>query len=490
MRLRPTVVPEAFVVDAGGRLCYRGRIDDRFVAVGKPRTKVTHHELRDAIAALHTGGRAPESQPAVGCIFEAWTAAVPESVTYTRDIEPLLRANCVECHVPGGIGPFPLDSYSSAKRRARMVAAVCEERVMPPWRAARSGRFRDERILSERQIALFRAWADAGAPKGEADAALPALDRRATKWRLGKPDLVLKMPRPFEIPAEGNDIYRYFVLPPKFPKDVVVTAMDFVPGDPTVVHHMNSFVDYSGRARKKDAEDEAPGFSVFGDGGFFDYSGADESGTIAVGGWTPGSDPYSLPPGYGIALERGGEVVIEVHYHLTGKATRDQSEIGFYFAKKPVSKYVDGMVIGTQELDIPANSGDYGRHSFMEVPADLVLTDITPHMHQLGKSLRATLIRPDGTFEPLITIRDWDLRWQNIYTFRQPLRVPKGSRIDVWFSYDNTEDNPDNPSSPPKRVRWGWGTDEEMAELWMGFVPDRPGDAEKIRAAAEASWYR
>lgn len=491
MRVRPTTVPEAFLIDEEDRVAYRGRIDDRFASVGRLRRKITHHDLRDAIAAIGRGTvPAVRRTKPVGCVFEAWTAAIPKAVTYTRNIAPILAANCTECHRQGGIGPFPLETYRQARRRARMIARVCEEKLMPPWRAESGfGHFRDERALSPRQIALLEAWADAGAPPGPPEEALPREKPTSAQWRLGPPDLILTMAEPFEIPATGDDIYRYFVLPEKLPDDVVITAMDFLPGDPTVVHHMNSFVDYTGKARKKDAEDAAPGFSVFGKGSFFDYSG-EGGGTGALGGWAPGSDPYRLPPEHGIYVPKGGEVVIEVHYHLTGKKTKDRSSIGFYFAQKPVQHYVDGLVIGTMDVSIPADDGDYVRHVWMNVPADLRLIDVTPHMHNVGKSMKAVVTRPDGTQMPLISIPDWDFRWQNIYTFRKPVLIPKGSRIDAWFHFDNSAKNPDNPHAPPRKLKWGWGTDEEMAELWMAFVPVRRSDSRAIHRAGEATWYR
>ncbi|MEM6671966.1 MAG: redoxin family protein [Planctomycetota bacterium] len=491
-RLGPRIVPEAFVISANDTLAYRGRIDDRFADIGRPRAKTSHHDLRDAIDRAN----GPElTEPVVtepvGCDFEAWDAREASTeVTYWRDVAPILTAHCVECHRDGSVGPFGLDTYASAKRRARMIARVSEERLMPPWRAEIGfGSFRDEHALGDRQIETLRAWASGGAPEGDAEHALPAPDWPTGEWRLGEPDLVLPMAEAFPIPAKGEDIYRYFVLEPRLPRDVVVTAMDFLPGDPSVVHHMNSFVDYSGRARAKDAEDDEPGFSVFGTGGFFDYSGGtDDVG--AIGGWAPGVDPYQLPAGHGIALPAGGELVIEVHYHLSGRATEDLSRVGLYFAKEPVEHYLDGLVIGTVDLEIPEGGEDYARHVWMKVPADMRVTDVMPHMHSIGRSMKAIVTQPDGEVVPLISIPRWDLRWQNIYALREPLFVPKGSRIDVWFHFDNSATNPANPFDPPQPMGWGWGTNEEMAELWMGIVPSDPATAWAIHAAEYAAWMR
>ena len=235
---------------------------------------------------------------ALGCLLATLpitVAATPgaegtelEEVTYTRHVAPLLAANCVECHRQGGIAPFSLEGYDDAKRWHRMVAYMTGERLMPPWRAVPGfGEFRDARRLSDHQIALLAAWSENGARRGDAGDVIPAPLRPESKWRLGKPDLVLRMPEPFDVPADGEDIYRYFVIPSGFTEDKVVTALEFSPGDPKVVHRANYLMDYGARARAEDAKDEEAGFSVFGTGGFLDYN------AWGIGGWTPGPIPMS-----------------------------------------------------------------------------------------------------------------------------------------------------------------------------------------------------
>ncbi len=490
-RLGPRVISESFVVSTADRLVYRGRIDDRFAAVGRLRTRISSHDLRRAMEAVSRGDRIePHETEAVGCFHYAWDApgapgSALEEVSYTRHVAPLLEANCIECHSPGGIAPFSLEGYENAKRWHRMIAYMTGEGLMPPWRAAPGfGEFRDARRLSDHQIALLRAWSEDGASLGDPEDGMPASLRTRSKWRLGEPDLVLRMPEPFEVPADGEDIYRYFVIPTGFTEDKVVVALDFSPGDPKVVHHSNYLLDLAGRARAEDSKDDAPGFSVFGTGGFLDYN------AWGIGGWTPGADPYVLDEGLGMWLPRGGDLVLEVHYHLNGKATSDQSEVAFYFAKEPVSEYVDGVVIGTQDLEIPPDDGNYWRHFSMNVPSGMRLTDVTPHMHFLGREFISIATLPDGSERPLIRIADWDFRWQNTFTYREPVHLPAGSRIDTWVRYDNSADNPQNPAIEPGTVTWGWETTDEMSELWIGFVPDTPADRERIVSASERSWYR
>ena len=487
LRLGPRVMSEAFVISTGDRVVYRGRIDDRFAAVGKLRTRIGSHDLRDVINGMADGGQ-PKSYEteAVGCFHHDWDrAGASDEITYNRHIAPLLEANCVECHRLGGIAPFSLAGYDNAKRWHRMVTFMTGERLMPPWRAVPGfGSFRDARRLSDHQIALLASWSVNGAPRGDAEDSMPLSPRPNSKWRLGEPDLVLRMPEPFEVPADGDDIYRYFVIPTGFADDKVVTALDFSPGDAKVVHHANYLMDYSGRAKAADAKDKEPGFSVFGTGGFLDYN------AWGIGGWTPGADPYVLDKGLGMWLPKGGDLVLEVHYHLNGKATADRSEVGFYFAEEPVSRYVDGVVIGTQDLSIPPGEENYWRQFSMDVPSGMTLTDVTPHMHFLGREFIAIATLPDGSERRLIRIADWDFRWQNTFTYREPVHLPAGSRIDAWVRYDNSADNPQNPALEPETVTWGWETTDEMSELWIGFVPDSPADRQSIVSASERSWYR
>ena len=270
-RFKPAHTPEAYVIDKAGAVQYSGRIDDAFVAVGKQREVVTSHDLRDALAAVAAGKAPKEAKTtSVGCVFEAWkgSGTIPAKVTYARDIAPILNANCVTCHRPGEVAPFSLLDYSHVKKHAEQIAELTQSHYMPPWKAkAGFGHFADERRLTDREVELIQRWKAEGATEGD-KADLPPAPVFSSEWALGKPDKVLTMAEPFDVPASGRDVYRAFVIPLDLPEDTYVIGVDFRPGAKTVVHHALFYLDGSKKARELDAADPGPGYASFGGPGF------------------------------------------------------------------------------------------------------------------------------------------------------------------------------------------------------------------------------
>ena len=296
----------------------------------------------------------------------------------------------------------------------------------------------------------------------------------------------LRCPGTYDVPASGDDIYRYFVVPGALASGAMITGIDFLPGDPSVVHHAILYVDHGGSAQRLDSADPGLGFSAFGGDGLMGAKGA-----LPIGGWAPGADPFTLPEGLALEIPPGADFVFEIHYHLTGRATQDQSSAALYLTTKDnVDRTVDALYLATENINIPAGNSDYVRYLSMNVPADIDLVDISPHMHYLGHSARVLATLPGGEEVPLLNITNWDFRWQNVYVYRRPVRLPAGSRIHAWYHFDNSTGNAANPSSPPQDVRYGLRSNDEMCELYMTYVPVDPKDASRVQRAMLASLMR
>jgi hypothetical protein len=396
-------------------------------------------------------------------------SAEDEGPTYHRDVLPVLQRHCQECHRPGQIGPFSLLSYESARKRAGDLASVVEQRTMPPWPASTGvgGPFRGARVLSDAEIALLSDWAIAGAPEGNpADA--PASRDFPSDWPLGPPDLVLTPSEDYEVSPSGRDQFRVFVVPTGLTEGRWVRAVDFRPGNPRVVHHILSAFDTNGKARQKDAADPQPGYAVFG--GF----GVTPSGGLE--GWAPGKAAHTYAPGVGRYLPAGSDVLIQIHYHSSGKPERDRTAMGLYFATAPVEKQVRPFVVRPPrqplrlrpDLRIPAGDSNYEVVGTFRVPYNAHAIAVLPHMHWLGKDFLLTAQRP-GEEHPvtLIQIDHWNFNWQGIYDFVEPVALPAGTVLHMVGHFDNSAANPANPSHPPREVRWGEQTTDEMC---LGFL--------------------
>jgi peroxiredoxin len=461
--LKPTHVPEAFVLNHDGKLVYRGAIDNSWEAIGRRRPNAEKEFLADAITSISNGKpvAVAETTP-VGCLFETPARSVGKSnVTYNRDIAPIIQTRCLNCHREGQVAPFALADYDQTAKRAKQIVRVTEDRIMPPWIPSPGhDKFVAERWLTDRELELFKTWAESGRAQGD-DSDLPPAPKFAEGWRLGEPDLIVKMVEPFTVAADGPDLLQNFVIPIDIAEDKLVAAIEFHPGNKRVAHHSVLFLDASGAARKLDKATPEPGYANFGGPGFL------PSG--ALGGWSVGNTPRPLPNGMGRYLKSGSDLVVQMHYHPTGKQETDQSEIGLYFVKKPVAEslkepatLVGSIWMANYEMDIAAGEQDYRRSTSYMLPKDVIMVGVVPHMHLLGRAMNVTATLPDTTVKTLIDIKNWNYNWQDEYYYERPFKLSAGTRLDVEAVFDNSTDNPSNPSSPPKRVTWGDGTKDEM----------------------------
>lgn len=408
--------------------------------------------------------------------------AAPGGVSFTEHVAPIVFQNCTSCHRPGEGTPFSLMNYQNVKKRGHLIQSVTADGFMPPWPPAKGwGHFRDERRLTEEQVDTIDRWVDAGMPEGPKEKLPPLPKFPEGGWQLGKPDLVVTLSEPFDVPADGRDIYRMFVLPLNLPADSWVTAVEIRPTARSVVHHALYFLDSTGAARKLDEADPGPGFGRMG----FPRTGT-------LGGWAVGATPRRLPMGLAYSLPRGSDLVVQVHFHPSGKAEREQTSFGLYFAKQKPKKallgtqaplfFGRGTELGTR--GIRPGEKDFTIRGDWEVPFDIDLVSIGGHAHYLCTTMKAVAELPDGTERKLFAIDDWDFNWQGRYNYAEPVRLPKGTRIRTTLTYDNSTDNPRNPSNPPVHVRWGEGSTDEMGSIGIAFVAVNDADLASYRGSS------
>jgi hypothetical protein len=404
------------------------------------------------------------------------------SPTFTRDVAPIIYSNCASCHRAGEVAPFPLVAYADVKKRMKQILAVVESRRMPPWKPAEGhGDFVGERRISAADVEVLRKWVGEGGLEGDPKD-LPAMPKFPEGWAFGEPDLVVEMPEAYSVPAEGRDILRSFVVPLHLTEDKYVRAAQFRPSNPRVVHHALIFMDITGESRKKDDADPGPGF------GGQQFSLASMSGG-GIAGWSPGAMIQPLPDGLAKLVQKKADIVMQMHFNPTGKVEQERSRLGLWFSKEKPTKLVAEIPMADLWLDLPAGESHITGTMTFVLPADVEMIGIAPHGHFLGKECKVWAEGPDGKEIPLIWIKDWDFNWQEQYRFKQLVRLPKGSKMMMTWTFDNSASNPRQPTNPPRRVRWGVATADEMASTVLEIVPVEPQDLRRVFLALLRGTY-
>ena len=403
---------------------------------------------------------------------------IPEEVTWAADIAPVIARECLDCHGEDPSGPFTLLTYEDAVERADRIVRATASRRMPPWLPESAhGTFAAERILTDRDVELFRAWVEDGTLLGEqALGALVTSEQDA--WRPGEPDLVVSLPA-YPLAAEGYDVYRNVVVRIPVQETRWVEYVELRPGNRTAVHHARMMVDQTESSRQLDLQDPDPGF----DGMELTSNASNPDGHFI--GWTPGK--RRLPPLDGMAwrLEPGTDLVVQLHLRTSGEPQNVTAQVEFHFADEPPTRHPAILVVSSLQIDIPAGASEYAVSNSFTLPVDVDVLSVYPHAHYLGKDLRATALLPNGREIPLIHIPDWDFNWQDDYRFAEPISLPAGTTILKEFSFDNSAGNPHQPVDPPKRVVYGSNSDDEMADLILQVLPKNESDrTELIRAQA------
>ncbi|MGB7611574.1 MAG: tetratricopeptide repeat protein [Candidatus Acidiferrum sp.] len=394
-------------------------------------------------------------------------------MTFNRDIAPIIFRNCSQCHHPGESGPFSLLTYSDVKSHGRQIAYMTSKRIMPPWLPDAAGpKFAGELRLTDAQIATIQKWVDEGEIEGN-PAELPAQPKFAVGWELGKPDVIVRAEKPYRLAASGTDQYWNFVFRTPVHRTRWLKAIEIRPGDKRLVHHANVLVDRDQSGRRMEKE---PGAGFGGMELIISSENFDPDSHFLF--WKPGSPPYVEPDGMALRLGKTTDLILNTHLQPSGKPELIQPTLGLYFTDKPATKFPILIQLNhDRELDIPPGDKNFLVSDDFTLPVDVSVLAIYPHAHYLGKDLLAYATLPDGKRETLIHISNWDLNWQAVYHYAEPMDLPAGTKISMRFTYDNSADNIRNPNDPPIRVMAGNRAVDEMAHLWLQVLPHESADA-------------
>lgn len=396
-------------------------------------------------------------------------------LNFAEHIAPIIHENCSNCHREDQNAPFTLLTYADVKKRAKQVGEVVASGFMPPWLPDNDrGVFINDRRLSAGERGALLQWIEEGAPEGPKRKTPEPPEWPDSEWRLGEPDLIVEMPRPYTLAAEGPDVYRNFVIPVDLSEMRYVQTFEFEPVNRPIVHHAVIQVDASGNARALDEEDEAVGFP-----GIMPLSAAHLPDGHFLG-WTPGREPDPGAEGVSWRLFPGTDLVLQLHLQPTGKPEVIQSRIGLYFTDTPPEYDLYALVTRSKQIQIPANEENYVLRRSYPLPVDVNVLSVYPHAHYLGKSLKGTAYLPDGKSVNLINIPEWDFNWQDEYQYTKPKFLPKGTIIEIDYRYDNSTNNVLNPNIPPVEVTYGQSSTDEMGELMLQVVTKNEADLETL----------
>jgi hypothetical protein len=444
-----TRTAEVLVIDPRGwKLVYRGPIDDR-LAYDAQKAVATKHYAADALSALMDGKTPTVTQvEPVGCLVDLPQRdrkAEHARISYTDDIAPLLQEKCVACHRPGGIGPWAMSRYENVRGFAPMMREVIRTRRMPPWHAdPHYGAFVGDRSLTAEQTRTLVHWIEAGAARGDGPDPLTKVTAATTQWVLGEPDAVVEIPA-FEVPATGVVNYQYPRVDNPFGRDVWIRAIQILPGNPAVVHHVLTGID--------DPEDRSRSFV---------------EQLAAFGGYSPGRNPLPFPEGTGVLLRANAGLRFQLHYTPNGKAVRDVTRVAYYFHKEPPPHPLRLKFMNSQGLRIPPRASAHTESVAYVFDRDVMLYSLLPHAHLRGKAAKFTAYYTEGREEVLLSVPKYEFNWQSVYLLQQPKVLPKGSKVVFDMTWDNSTRNPANPD-PERTVPWGDQTWDEMNAGWLRY---------------------
>ncbi len=386
------------------------------------------------------------------------SAAAAPKPTFYKDAQPVLEANCVGCHRPGEAAPMSFLSYKEVRPYAAAIKMSVSQKRMPPWNAdPHVNKFSNDRSLSPADMQTLIDWVSAGAPEGNPKDAQPLKRDFATGWAIGKPDVVIEMPTDFTVPASGTIDYHYVILPTNFKQDTWISAAEARPANRAVNHHIIAFIREPGNKWMRDAQYGVPFIPTKDTGGI----GSAEF----LAGYAPGTVPDLMKPGQGKLVKAGSDIVFQLHWTANGKEATDKAKLGLVFAKTTPTERVFTLAATNGRFEIPAGAPNHQVDSKITLYEDTVLEALVPHMHVRGKAFTMRAVLPDGQIKNLLDVPHYDFNWQHTYRLAEPMKLPKGTRIEASAWYDNSPNNKYNPD-PTKVVKWG---DQSWEEMMIGF---------------------
>jgi hypothetical protein len=395
------------------------------------------------------------------------------TVTYNKDIAPILQKHCQGCHRSGEAAPFSVATYKDTRPWAKAIRAAVLSRRMPPWFANPAhGKFLNDPRLSAAEIEAVRIWADSGAPEGDPkDAPEPPVF--SDGWKIGTPDLVVEIPVAYPVPAQGTVDYIWMAVDPKIAEDKWIERIEVRPGARSVVHHVLAFARRPGSKYRPDLqpgdfkdrpEKEPDNRGPQSPKGFFAFAGA--NGTEMIADYVPNGDPFIAPEGHARFIAAGSHMLFQMHYTTNGQAVTDRTQVGIVFAKKPPKYRIVNDAVMNPTIRIPPGAPNHQAEGTVTVQHDTRIGGFGPHMHVRGKAMRYELLRPGAEPEILLDVPNYDFNWQIKYQPAHWVDVKKGDRIRVTAWYDNSPNNRNNPD-PSKEVFWG---DQSWSEMLFAFL--------------------
>ena len=433
------------IVPKAQEFVYRGALNNRF-AEGSRARRASEHYVADALDAILAGEEITGEQLASkgNAIEFAARDNHAESLSYASDIAPILEQRCVSCHMEGGIAPFAMSSHQMIQGWSPMIREVIYTKRMPPGQIDNDfvEDFHNVSFISIEESQKLVHWIDNGSQNKDGIDPLAALRPKLVKWNYGEPDIVIPIP-PQQIPSTGVQEYRNLQVPLNITEDIWVKAVEFVPGDPTVLHHIIAF--------------------AYGPNGINEFEILNQG--IGLGAYAPGNSINTYPENSGFPLKAGGGLMLQMHYTVTGKEAVDASEIGLYLWDEPPARQVLGGSAADLDIYIPPFEAGHEMIATKKFRKDAYLSMLGPHMHYRGYDANFKLVFPDGREQEILNVPNYQFNWQKVYDFKEPIFLPAGTEMVYRATFDNSAMNPFNPD-PSAEITWG---EQTWQEMFFGF---------------------